>query len=195
MLRYRLAIVLLAIFVACFALPVVVEAQTANVQGVVDTLLSKYKSAGQTWASTLQSAATSLFWLLATISLAWTCVSMAIKQSDLVEIVAELCRFIMFTGLFFWLLTNGPTFANDIVNSLRQVGGEASGTGQTIYPMALINLGLQVFQQRLTQINLLTVVVAPIAITISLIILIVCALIAVNMILVLCAGWIVIYAG
>jgi EamA domain-containing membrane protein RarD len=75
------------------------------------------------------------------------------------------------------------------------VGGEASGTGQTIYPMALINLGLQVFQQRLTQINLLTVVVAPIAITISLIILIVCALIAVNMILVLCAGWIVIYAG
>jgi len=195
MLRYRLAIVLLAIFVACFALPVVAEAQTANVQGVVDTLLSKYKSAGQTWASTLQSAATSLFWLLATISLAWTCVSMAVKQSDLVEIVAELCRFIMFTGLFFWLLTNGPAFANDIVNSLRQVGGEASGTGQTIYPMALINLGLQVFQQQLTQINLLTVVVAPIAITISLIILIVCALIAVNMILVLCAGWIVIYAG
>ena len=57
---------------------------------------------------------------------------MAIKQSDLVEIVAELCRFIMFTGLFLWLLTNGATFANDIVNSLRQIGGDAAGTGQAI---------------------------------------------------------------
>jgi P-type conjugative transfer protein TrbL len=120
---------------------------------------------------------------------------MVIKQADLVEILVEVCRFIMITGLFLWLLTNGPAFANDIINSLRQVGGEAAGTGQTIYPMALINLGLQVFQQQLTQISLLTVAVAPIAIAISLIILIVCALIAVNMILLLCAGWIVIYAG
>ena len=190
----RLSVPVLLLLVLVLAAPVA-HGQAVDVHSVVDTLLAKYKSAGQAWTGTIQTAATKFFWLLATISLGWTSISMAIKQSDLVEIVAELCRFIMFTGLFFWLLTNGPTFANDIVNSLRQVGGEASGTGQTIYPMALINLGLQVFQQRLTQINLLTVVVAPIAITISLIILIVCALIAVNMILVLCAGWIVIYAG
>ena len=83
---------------------------------------SKYKSAGQTWAGTIQKAATNLFWLLATISLGWTCVSMAIKQSDLVEIVAELCRFIMFTGFFFWLLPTGRRLPTRLSNRCGRSG-------------------------------------------------------------------------
>jgi type IV secretion system protein TrbL len=105
--RYGIAIAVIALLVVFFSTAVVAHAQAANVQGVVDTLLAKYQSAGQTWSGAIQNAATKFFWLLATISLGWTCISMAIKQSDLVEIVAELCRFIMVTGLFFWLLTNG----------------------------------------------------------------------------------------
>jgi type IV secretion system protein VirB6/type IV secretion system protein TrbL len=175
--------------------PGVAHAQAANVQGVVDTLLAKYKSAGQTWTITIENAATKIFWLLAAISLAWTCISMGIKQADLVEIVAELCRFIMFTGFFFWLLLHGATFANAIINSLRQVGGDAAGTGQAIFPGKLINLGMQVYQQTLQHVNWLQPesIVAPIIIAV--IILIVCALIAVNMMLLLCAAWIVLYAG
>src|SRR6516225_1298799 len=170
-------------------------AQSVDMHSVVDTLLSKYKSAGQTWANTIEQAATKLFWLLATISLGWTCVSMAIKQSDLVEIVAELYRFIMFTGFFFWLLLHGASFGNAIVSSLRQIGGDAAGTGQAIYPGDLITLGMKVYQQTLTHVNWLQPesIVAPIMIAV--IILIVCALIAVNMILLLCAAWIVLYAG
>jgi type IV secretion system protein VirB6/type IV secretion system protein TrbL len=173
----------------------VAHGQAVDMHGVVDTLLSKYKSAGQTWANTIQQAATNLFWLLATISFGWTCVSMAIKQSDLVEIVAELCRFIMFTGFFFWLLLHGATFGNAIVKSLWQIGGDAGGTGQSIYPGDLITLGMQVYQQTVQHVNWLepASIVAPIIIAI--IILIVCALIAVNMILLLCAAWIVLYAG
>ena len=75
------------------------------------------------------------FWLRSHLS--WTCISMAIKRAEMGEIFAELCRFIMFTGLFFWLLTNGPEFANDIINSLRTVGGDAAGTGKAIYPGAV----------------------------------------------------------
>jgi type IV secretion system protein TrbL len=194
--RYALAVpVILLVLVFVVSTPDLARAQAANVQGVVDTLLAKYKSAGQTWTGTIQNAATHLFWLLATISLGWTCISMAIKQSDLVEIVAELCRFIMFTGLFFWLLLNGPTFAHDIVASLWQVGGDAAGGGQAIYPGRLINLGMQVYQQTLTHVNWLQPesIVAPIIIAV--IILIVCALIAVNIMLLLCAAWIVLYAG
>jgi P-type conjugative transfer protein TrbL len=193
--RYGLAISLILLLAVFLLVPVAAYAQATNVQGVVDTLLAKYKSAGQAWTGTIENAATKLFWLLATISLGWTCISMAIKQSDLVEIVAELCRFIMFTGFFFWLLLNGATFANDIVNSLRQIGGDAAGTGQAIYPGKLINLGMQVYQQTLTHVNWLQPesIVAPIIIAV--IILIVCALIAVNMMLLLCAAWIVLYAG
>src|SRR5215470_1914928 len=190
--RYRLGISLIFVIVLIAAAPVAASAQNANVQGVIDTLLNKYKSAGQTWANTIEQAATNLFWLLATISLGWTCISMAIKQSDLVEIVAELCRFIMFTGFFFWLLLHGATFSNAIVKSLWQIGGDAGGTGQSIYPGDLITLGMKVYQQTLQHVSFLQPesIVAPIIIAI----LIVCALIAVNMILLLCAAWIVLYA-
>jgi type IV secretion system protein TrbL len=175
--------------------PLTAHAQAVDVHGVVDTLLGKYKSAGQAWIGSIQAAATNLFWILALISLSWTLISMAIKQADLMEIVAELCRYIMVTGLFLWLLTNGATFGNDIIHSLWQVGGQATGTGQSIYPGDLITLGMQVFQQTLQHVNFLQPesIVAPIII--ALIILIVCALIAVNMILLLCAAWIVVYAG
>jgi P-type conjugative transfer protein TrbL len=190
----RLSVPVLLLLVLVLAAPVA-HGQAVDVHSVVDTLLAKYKSAGQAWTGTIQTAATKFFWLLATISLGWTSISMAIKQSDLVEIVAELCRFIMFTGFFLWLLLNGATFANGIVKSLWQIGGDAAGTGQSIYPGDLITLGMKVYQQTLQHVNWLQPesIVAPIIIAV--IILIVCALIAVNMILLLCAAWIVLYAG
>jgi type IV secretion system protein TrbL len=166
----------------------------ADMSGVVDTILGKYQSAGSAWLGAIKSAASTMFWMLATISLSWTCISMAIKRADFMEICAELCRFIMFTGVFFWLLTNGAEFANDIINSLRTIGGEAAGNGKSIYPGDLIELAMQVFQNSIKHINFLQPesIVAPIII--SLIILIVCTLTAVNMILLLCAAWVVVYA-
>src|SRR5207249_11964210 len=61
--------------------------------------------------------------------------------------------------------------------------------------MAVLNLRMQVYQQTLQLVNFFQPesIVAPIIIAV--IILIVCALIAVNMILLLCAAWIVLYAG
>jgi P-type conjugative transfer protein TrbL len=110
---------------------------------------------------------------------------MAVKQSDLVDIVAELCRYIMFTGLFYWLLLNGTTFSNDIINSLRQIGRQAAGTGQSIYPGDLVTIAMQVFQQTLKNVNWLQPesIVAPVIIAV--LILVVCALVACNVILLL----------
>jgi type IV secretion system protein TrbL len=182
-----LVVVILLVFVG--------SANAADMHGVVDTLLGKYQNAGQAWVGTLKNAATTVFWILATISLSWTCISMGIKHADLGELCAELCRFIMFTGLFFWLLSNGPDFANKIISSLRQVGGDASGTGKSIFPGDLITLGMKVMQNTLQHINFLQPESIVVPAIIALIILIVCTLIAVNMILLLCAAWVVLYAG
>ena len=127
----------------------------AGAPAVVDTILGKYKSAGGAWQGAIKQAATSIFWILATISLSWTCISMAIKRAELGEFFAELCRFIMFTGLFFWLLTNGPAFANDVITSLWKVGVDAAGTGNSYYPGDLITLSMQVFQNTLQHVNFL----------------------------------------
>jgi hypothetical protein len=46
----------------------------ADVPAVADTILGKYKNAGTAWEGTIKQAATSIFWILATISLSWTCI-------------------------------------------------------------------------------------------------------------------------
>ena len=191
--RSRLRLAIMFITIVVLSTSVVAQAQSTGPQGVVNDLLGKYKSAGKAWEATIEQAATNLFWWLATISLGWTCVSMAIKQSDLVEIVAELCRFILVTGFFLWLLTHGAAFGDDIIQSLSQVGTNAGGQGLT--PGDIVNLGMQVYQQTLMHVNWLEPysIVAPVIIAV--IILIVCALVAVNMILLLCAAWVVLYAG
>ena len=78
-----------------------------------------------------------IFWIFATISLSWTCISMAIKRAELMELCAELCRFIMFTGLFFWLLTNGPDFAgNDIITFVVDSWGRSLWHWELYLPVA-----------------------------------------------------------
>ncbi len=73
--------------------------------------------------------ATSLFWILATISLAWTAIEMGLKRAEFGEIVAELCKFIIVTGLFWYFVTNGTTIAYDIADSLTRIA--QAGTGKS----------------------------------------------------------------
>jgi len=168
--------------------------QTLSVQ-VVDMILGKFKNAGQAWVTTLQKASTTLFWILALISLVWTGVLMVMKRADLLEICAELVRYLMFTGFFFWLLQNGPAFAGDIINSFRQLGGQAAGGGQALYPGDLISLGVQVVNSTMTHINWLVPAASGIPILFAVIILVVCCLITANIVVLLCAAWVVAYAG
>jgi P-type conjugative transfer protein TrbL len=162
---------------------------------IVSGILNKFQNAGQKWIGTLEAGATSLFWILATISFSWVCIKAGIRQAGMGEFFGELIRFCFFTGLFFWLLKNGPDFSGKIIASLWQMGGQASGSGNAFYPAQLINIGLQVLQAAMNHISFLQPesIFAPILI--SLIILIVCALVSVNMILLLCAAWVVLYAG
>lgn len=169
-------------------------AQTLSVQ-VVDMLLGKFKNVGQSWVSTLQNASTFLFWTLAVISLVFTGIYMAIKRAELGEIMAEIVRYIMFTGFFFWLLQNGPTFAQNIIDSLRQLGGQAAGGGQSLYPGDLISVGIQVVNNAMTHLNFLAPAASGIPVLFAVVILAVCCLITANLILLLVAAWVVLYAG
>ena len=168
--------------------------QTLSVQ-VVDMLLGRFKNAGQSWVTTLQRASTTLFWILALISLAWTGVVMVLKRSDLLEICAEVVRYLIFTGFFFWLLQNGPAFANDIISSLRQLGGQAAGGGQALFPGDLISLGIQVVNNSMVHMNWIVPAATGIPVLFAVVILVVCCLISANQIVLLCAAWVVLYAG
>jgi type IV secretion system protein TrbL len=82
-----------------------------------------------------------------------------------------------------------------IISSCRQLGATATGSDGTIAPGAIMSLGFQVYQQTVSHINLLQLEASIVPFVISLVILIVCILVAVNMVLVLAAAWIVVYAG
>lgn len=162
---------------------------------VLNDVLSRYQAASKTWADTILDHASSLFWILVTISMVWTFGILAIKKADMSEFFAEFIRFILFTGFFWWMLTNGPAFADSIVSSLRQMGAEATGLGKDLKPSGLVNIGFDIFSRAIDETSVWSPVDSFIGVLLSGIILVLLALVAANMLLMLCSAWILMYGG
>ena len=162
---------------------------------IMDDVLRRYSTAASAWGTVITAYASWLFWTLTLISMIWTFGMLALRKADIAEFFAEFFRFTVFTGFFLWLLTNGPRFATSIIDSLRQIGSSASGTGGTITPSGIVDIGFDIFAKVYDSSSGWTPVDSTIGIIISLIILVVLALVAVNMLLLLISGWILAYAG
>lgn len=173
-----------------------IEAQAAidNV-GVFDSVLDRYLAAARGWGTIITARASWLFWTLALISMVWTFGLMALRKADIGEFYAEFIRFTVFTGFFWWLLTNGPNFATDIIDSLQTIASNAGGTGQTLKPSGIVDVGFGIFFKVLDNSSIWSLVESAAGILISAAILVILALIGVNMLLLLVSGWILAYAG
>jgi type IV secretion system protein TrbL len=163
--------------------------------GILDNVLAKYSAAATTWASYITSRASWLFWTLTTISMVWTFGMMALSKADIGEFFAEFVRFTIFTGFFWWLLTNGPTFATAIVDSLRSIAGTASGLGPALSPSGIVDIGFDIFYKVLAQSSFWRPIDSAAGLIMSGIILIVLAMIGIGMLLLLVSGWILAFAG
>ena len=78
-------------------------------KGILDDVLSRYSTAASTWGTVITAYASWLFWTLTLISMVWTFGMMILRKADIGEFFAEFIRFTVFTGFFFWLLTNRMT--------------------------------------------------------------------------------------
>src|SRR5208283_1862430 len=87
-----------------------------------------------------------LFWILATISIAWTFVVLVMRQADLAELIGAVVRFVFITWFFYWTLQHGDGFARLILQSTTQLAGESSGMQGLDYG-AFANMGLQILIQ------------------------------------------------
>jgi len=170
------------------------NAAISNV-GILDDVLRRYSTAASAWGTVITAHASWLFWTLALISMVWTFGMMILRKADIGEFFAEFIRFIVFTGFFWWLLINGPRFATSIIDSLRQIGSSASGTGGAITPSGIVDIGFDIFGKVYDNSSGWTPVDSTVGIIISLIILVVLALVAVNMLVLLISGWMLAYAG
>lgn len=163
--------------------------------GVLDNVMARYQAAASTWQSVISTRATWLFWVLATISMVWTFGMMALRKADIGEFFAEFIRFTVTTGFFWWLLSNGPVMATGIMDSLRTIAGNATGTGSSLTPSGIVDIGFDIFFKVLDQSSVWSPVDSACGIIIAGIILVVLALIGVNMLILLVSGWILAYAG
>lgn len=161
---------------------------------VLDNVASKFQSAASSWAGPITTAATRLFFSLAAISLAWTFSLMALRKADIGEFFAEFARFSIFTGFYYWLLTNGSSFANAIIKSLTQLGSQASG-GISATPSGILDVAFKIFSVMLEKSGQLDIPERIAGVLVAIVILGMLALVAVNMTVVIVSGWILAYAG
>lgn len=168
-------------------------AQLTN-QGMLDQVVNQFATKAASWQTVVMAAATWLFWTLGTISLVWTGGMLALRKADIGEFFAEFVRFILFFGFFLWLLRNGPTFASSIIQSLQQLGEQASGTS-SVTPSSIVDIGFMIWKQAITNLSIWSPVDSFVGTLLSAAIMLLLAAVAVNMLLILVSAWILMYAG
>ncbi|MNS01525.1 TrbL/VirB6 plasmid conjugal transfer protein [compost metagenome] len=137
MVKYRLICISLTFGIACvlFAAPAF-----ANQGQVLTELENQVSAAARGWQTTVMDAARSLFWILAGIEVGIAAVWLAIQAASLDSWVAELIRRIMYVGFFLFVLTQGPSFARAVVDSLFQIGAG----GGSASPAEVFDAGIRV---------------------------------------------------
>lgn len=192
---------MIMLFLMCFSAGAFAELayiDPATNQSVLDQVVQKFGGKVKSWQNIIQSAAEHLFWTLVIISMVWTFGMMLLRKADIGDFFAEFTRFIIFTGFFFWLLTNavsGHNIAGTIIESMQQLGGTAAGLPGGANHASIMDTGYLIWNQAIQNLNILDPIDSLIGIIISLIILIILTVIAVNMLLLLISGWVLMYAG
>jgi len=180
------------------ALSVLLVTQTASAaidkSGVLDTVADRFMTESATWGATITGYASWLFWTLTTISMVWTFGMLALRKADIGDFFAELVRFTIFTGFFWWLLTNGPNFAMDIINSLRDIGA-AAGATRTLTPSAPIDIAFDIIAKAAESYSVLNPIDNLAIFFTTLAILACMGVVAANVLLALVTAWVVAYAG
>ncbi len=170
---------------------------TAAVQpdGVLDEVAARFLAASSTWGATITDYASWLFWTLVTISMVWTFGQMALRRADIGEFFAEFIKFTIFTGFFWWLLTNGPGFAMSIIDSMRTMGATAAGLPRELTPSEPISIAFDIIVKAGESYSITSPIDNLSIFFISLAILACLAVVAANVLLVLVTAWIMAYAG
>lgn len=133
--RLRSAGFLVALAVLFFS--VQVHADT----GILDNIATTYKTAATGWTGTLLTYANRLFMLLATIELAWSFAVWALDKNEFQSFISAVAKKIMWIGIFYALLLNGPVWIPLIIDSFVGAGSAAGGSGG-LSPSEVFTTGL-----------------------------------------------------
>lgn len=163
--------------------------------GLLDTLLDKFQQVASTWSLVIGDYANWLFWGLVLISMVWTFGMLAMQGEGLISALAEIVRFFAVIGFFYYLLINGPAISQSIINSMRQLAANALGTSTGISPSSIVDMAFVILTKVSSAASIWSPMISTIMITVAIIVLVVMALIAINMLIMLVSAWVLCYAG
>jgi len=169
----------------------------ATGQNVLDQVAQKFFDKAKGWRIALEAAATRLFWSLVLISMVWTFGMMLLRKADLGDFFAEFTRFIIFTGFFFWLLTNavsGHNIGGTIIDSMQVLGNQASGQTGTAHS-SVVEVAINIWYQFGQNISVWNPADSFMAFVLTIIIMIILTVVAVNMLFLIISSWVLLYAG
>ena len=177
---------------------------------VFDTILAKYQSAAAHWQGIMLSAAKSIFWPLALISLSWRLIQRAIDGVDIPGLFREIFWPGFFIGFYYFLLVNGSNIASAILSTfmhLADQGSAVSGMSSLAYsPSGIMSMANEIWWEVLKTsgkgivfsfipgtdsgffANLLGVFV-------SFGIWVLLAMVAIDVLILLIASWVLLYGG
>ncbi|MFN7504386.1 MAG: P-type conjugative transfer protein TrbL [Limnobacter sp.] len=163
--------------------------------GILNKVHNAFVAAISQWRRAVSSAAEYLFFTLALISFVWTFGQLALQKADISQYFSELIRFLLFFGFFFWLLENGPKFAEQILSSFKQIGANAAGMNSSLDPSGIIDKGFEIYWKSIEETSLLSPAIALVKIGLGLSVLILLSIVAINIFLLSIAAWVLAYAG
>lgn len=134
---------LLLVFLAVCSMPVLAAADLHDATRSFDGLLGLIKQNSSAWNGVLRGYAINVFWSLASIQCVMTFYPYLFKQPDFGELFAEIVRFMLIIGFFFALLLHSAEWGEAIVNSFRQAGAAAAGTGTQLRPGEMFGMGVE----------------------------------------------------
>lgn len=176
-------------------LGVLVLSPAAMAEPQVNEIMNLVQQSAKDWEPAIMDAAMFIFYTLGTISLVFTYGFMLMRKADVQEFFAETLRFMLFFGFFLWLLQNGPTFAQSIIDSLHQLATKAGGSSLETKPSWMIDVGFMLLEKTLSHWDNLSPFVSIAGFLVALLALICISLIAINIFIVMASGWILVYAG
>ena len=173
---------------------------------IMNEIGENFLTSAKSWASVLEGYAKNLFFLLLSISLAWTTIELALKHAEFGEIIAELTKFILFAGIFLWLITNGADFAFKIFSTFSRIGSSLSGFPigpndiTPAGPSDIIDLGIDFYvnifnKANFSMTNIGTNLISLISLIIGLIFFFFTLVISVKLLVQIIILWCYMYAG
>lgn len=171
---------------------------------ILNEIGDTFRITASTWADKLKGYALSLFWMLASISLTWTAIELALKHAEFGEIVGELAKYIIFTGLFVFLLESGPYIAGLIFETFSKLGGIGAGLGTgssglpTMSPSDIVDVGLDFYEKTTTSLSWMgigTAFCSLIQTAVAIVFFIFCLIIAIKVLVQIISLWCYMYAG